>query len=75
MNLDPLAKILMVVGFAFLMAGVAWQMGWIQSLRLGRLPGDIFIEREGFRFYLPITTCLLLSAVLSFVAWLIRLVR
>jgi hypothetical protein len=40
------------------------------SLPLGRLPGDIRIERPGVRIYLPITTCLLGSAVLSGVLWL-----
>lgn len=38
---------------------------------LGRLPGDVRIERPGFRFYFPLTTCLLLSAVLSVVLWLV----
>jgi hypothetical protein len=42
---------------------------------LGRLPGDIPIERENFRFYFPLVTCLLLSLVLSLVVWLVRLFR
>ena len=42
---------------------------------LGRLPGDIRIERENFHFYFPLVTCLLLSLVLSLVVWLIRLLR
>jgi hypothetical protein len=42
---------------------------------LGRLPGDIRIERENFRFSFPLVTCLLLSVVLSLVVWLIRLFR
>jgi hypothetical protein len=43
------------------------KLGWI-----GRLPGDIRIERPGFRLYIPITTMLLASVVLSMVLWLIR---
>jgi hypothetical protein len=39
---------------------------------LGRLPGDIRIEREGFRFYLPLGSCLLLSALISLLAWLFK---
>jgi len=39
---------------------------------LGRLPGDILIKRDGFTFYLPITTSILLSVVLSFIFWLLR---
>lgn len=42
---------------------------------LGRLPGDIRIERENFRFYFPLATCLLLSLVLSMLIWVIRLFR
>jgi hypothetical protein len=39
---------------------------------LGRLPGDIVIEREGGTFYFPVVTCLLVSAVMSLLAWLLR---
>jgi Protein of unknown function (DUF2905) len=42
---------------------------------LGHLPGDIRIERENFRFYFPLVTCLLLSLLLSLVMWLVRLFR
>jgi hypothetical protein len=38
---------------------------------LGRLPGDIRIERPGFRFYFPLTTCVLLSLAVSAVLWLL----
>jgi hypothetical protein len=43
------------------------KLNWI-----GRLPGDIRIEKENFRFYFPIVTMILLSAVVSFIIWLIR---
>jgi hypothetical protein len=39
---------------------------------LGRLPGDIYIRRENFSFSFPLTTCILLSAVISFILWLFR---
>lgn len=58
-----------------LVGGVLWFGGG--SLKwppLGRLPGDIAIEREGFTFYFPLATCLLLSLGLSAVAWLVRAV-
>lgn len=62
---------LIVVGLLIVGAGVVWLVG--PSLPwLGRLPGDIVIERPNGRFYFPITTCLLLSALLSLVMWLIR---
>ena len=41
-------------------------------LRLGRLPGDIVVEHQNFSFYFPITTGLLISAVLTLVLWLIN---
>jgi hypothetical protein len=63
-------KILITLGVLLLLAGIAWP--WISQLPLGRLPGDIIIERENFRFYLPITTMLLVSALLSLILWLFR---
>ena len=67
-----LSKILIIAGLLLIVLGVlAWalqgRMGW-----LGRLPGDIRIERDNFRFYFPITTMILLSLVLN---GLVRLVR
>jgi len=52
------------IGFIWLIApSIPW---------LGKLPGDIRIERENFRFYFPLTTCILLSVVLSGIMWLVR---
>lgn len=42
---------------------------------LGHLPGDIRIERENFRFYFPLMTCLLVSVMLTLVVWVVRLFR
>ena len=39
---------------------------------IGKLPGDIYIKKEKFAFYFPLATCILLSAVISFVLWLFR---
>jgi hypothetical protein len=41
------------------------------GLRLGRLPGDVAVERERFRLYVPLTTSILLSLVLTLVLWLV----
>ncbi len=65
-------KLLIGTGILLILIGVlAWalqgRLGWI-----GRLPGDIAIERENFRFYFPITTMLLLSLLLSALLRLIR---
>ncbi len=45
---------------------------WLEKIGLGRLPGDIYVEREGFTFYFPITTGILVSIVLSVLLWLFR---
>jgi hypothetical protein len=62
-------KVLIVAGIVLVLAGVVWMLG--ERFGLGRLPGDILIERGGTRIYIPITTAILISAVLSLVLWLI----
>ena len=59
---------LIVLGALLILIGVAWP--WLQRLGLGRLPGDIVIEREGVRIYIPIATSILVSVVLSVLLWL-----
>jgi hypothetical protein len=66
---SPLRAMLIVVGAALLVAGLAWPF---LSRWLGRLPGDIVVKREGWTFAFPIVTCLVLSAVLSLLLWLFR---
>jgi len=53
------------------LGGLIWFGGRL-NLPLGRLPGDIRIERENFKFYFPLMTCLLISAVLTLIFWLLR---
>jgi len=65
-------RVLMMIGGALLALGALLWLGGRLNLPLGRLPGDIRIERENFRFYLPLTTCLLLSALVSLVLWVLR---
>ena len=50
--------------------GVAWPL--IRKLPLFRLPGDIVIDRPGFKFFFPITSMLIISVVISIIAWLLR---
>jgi hypothetical protein len=64
---ESLPRLLVAVGVALVVIGV---LLYLLPPVLGRLPGDIRIERAGLRVYLPITTCLLLSAVISIVLWL-----
>jgi hypothetical protein len=63
-------KTLIIIGLVTLLIGLVWP--WLGSVPLGRLPGDIVIEKENFRFYLPITTMLIASVVISLIVWLFR---
>jgi DUF2905 family protein len=63
-------RFLVMLGAVLVVAGLAWP--WLAKLGLGRLPGDIHIEREGFSFHFPLMTCLLVSAVLTLLLWLFR---
>ncbi len=65
-----MSRTLIVVGALLIVLGLIWP--WITKLGLFRLPGDIVIERDGFRFYFPITTMIIISVVISLVLWLFR---
>lgn len=65
-----MSRTLIVIGLVIVAVGILWP--WLSRLGLGRLPGDIVIERDNFSFYLPITTGLLVSLVLSAIFWLIN---
>jgi hypothetical protein len=61
---------LVLFGIALVMLGLLWP--WLSKLGLGRLPGDLRFEREGFGFYFPLTTSLIVSAAVSLLLWLLR---
>ncbi len=63
-------RTLIVAGITILVVGLL--LSWLSKLPLGLLPGDIVVEREGFRFYLPLTTGILLSLIVSLAIWLFR---
>lgn len=63
-------RFLIVVGLVAIVLGLLWP--WLMRLGLGRLPGDFRVERDGFAFYLPLTTSLIVSGVVSLILWLIR---
>lgn len=65
-----MAKKLIIIGCLLIAAGLLWPL--LEKLNLGRLPGDIIIRRDDFRFYFPITTCLLVSVVLTILIWLFK---
>jgi hypothetical protein len=63
-------RLLVGLGFVLVVAGLLWP--WLKKMNLFHLPGDIVIDRPGFRLFLPITTMLIVSAVLSILAWFMR---
>ena len=63
-------KFLIIFGLALVAIGLLWPV--LSKIGLGRLPGDIVIERENVRFFFPIVTSLLVSAVLTAVLWLLN---
>lgn len=68
--MDPLARLLVIAGVVLVAVGLLLQLG--PSLPwLGRLPGDLRIQRPGFTLYAPITPSILVSVVLSLLLWLL----
>ncbi len=63
-------RFLVAVGAVLLLAGLFWP--WLSRLGLGRLPGDIRVETANGVFYFPITTCVIISAVVSLILWFLR---
>jgi len=67
--MNTISKALIIFGIIFILAGIAFQFGpripW-----LGRLPGDIYIKRENFSFFFPLTTCIIISIVGSLIFYL-----
>lgn len=68
--MNPVSRILVTLGIILVVIGLLWP--WLSKLGLFRLPGDIVIERDNFRFYFPITSMILLSLVFSIILWLFR---
>ena len=65
-----MSRLLIIFGLVLVAIGVLWPV--IAKLGLGRLPGDLVIERENFRPYIPIATSLLISLLLSLVLWFLN---
>jgi len=63
-------KWLITLGIVLLVAGLAWP--WLAKLGLGKLPGDIVVKRDGFTFYFPITSGIIVSLVLTLILWIFR---
>ena len=63
-------RMLIYAGFVLVTVGLLWP--WLGRLPLGRLPGDIMIERPGFKLYIPVTSMVLVSLILSLLARIFR---
>lgn len=63
-------RLLVALGAIFIVAGLTWP--WIRRVPLFHLPGDIIVDRPGFKFFFPVTTLLILSLILSILAWWFR---
>ncbi len=63
-----MAKFLIIAGLVMAGLGLLWMVG--ERFGLGRLPGDIVVERGNFKFYFPLATSLILSVVISLLLWL-----
>ena len=71
MNPQPLGKLLVVAGLALAALGALLWTGFGKGW-LGRLPGDLHLQRDGMSFHFPIVTCVLVSLALSILLWLFR---
>lgn len=74
--LAEIGKTLVILGIKILvLGGLLWLSGGtIKNLPLGRLLGDILIQKDNFTFYLPLATCILISLGLSTLIWLWQLI-
>lgn len=63
-------RFLIIAGIAALLLGLLWP--WLARLGLGRLPGDFHVQRDGFSFYFPLTTSLVVSVIVTLILWLLR---
>lgn len=65
-----MGKLLVIAGIVLIAAGVLWMLG--ERFGLGRLPGDIMIERGSARIYIPLMSSLIVSVVLSLILWFVN---
>ena len=63
-------RALIIAGALLIAAGIFWP--WLSRLDIGRLPGDILIQRGQTSFYFPIVTCIVVSVAVSVLLWIFR---
>lgn len=67
---NPVSRFLITLGLLLIVAGLIWPL--LQKVGLGRLPGDVVLERDGFRIYFPIVTSILVSVIFTLILWLLN---
>ena len=65
-----MAKTLIIIGIILVLIGICWPL--LQKLNLGQLPGDFVFKSGNFKFYFPLTTCIVISVVLSILFWIFK---
>jgi Protein of unknown function (DUF2905) len=63
-------RLLIVLGLLIAAVGALWP--WISRLPIGRLPGDVVVDRPGFKLFAPFTTMIIVSLIVSLGIWLLR---
>ncbi len=63
-------KVLITIGLVLVAAGLLWP--FLSKLPLGRLPGDIAIDRPGLKIFIPVTSMILVSVIISLILWILR---
>jgi hypothetical protein len=65
-----MSRTLITIGLILIVIGLLWPL--LEKSGLGRLPGDISVEKENVRFYFPITTSIIISIILTLIIWFFR---
>jgi Protein of unknown function (DUF2905) len=67
---STMQRAIIFLGLVIVAIGLAWP--WLAKLQIGRLPGDLVVDRPGLKFFFPLTTMIIVSVVLSVLLWLFR---
>lgn len=68
--MSKMQKYLIIIGLIISLAGILWP--WLSKLPIGKLPGDIVIDKPALKIYIPITTMLIISIIISLLVWLFK---
>ena len=63
-------KLLIIIGAVIVIAGFLWS--WISKIPFSKLPGDIVIDKPNFKMFIPLTSMIILSLIISLIVWIIR---